>query len=177
MSLENAVADLRIRCRDLAQAATELVTIVHEDGPSDSRHWVVDQWFEIVSELQAHAVRAQSELDLVADPRTLPARMGRIDEAVAESQLIYWRDLASYRPLALFRRAAREHGTEWRTWQRSVELSLSRCELALNAATASDRAAWREIGELLTHYTHAGAIEPWPETSQTEVSTSTRRQS
>lgn len=177
MSLENAVADLRIRCRDLAQAATELVTIVHEDGPNDPRHWVVDQWYEIVSELQAYAVQAQTELDRLADPRTLPARMGRIDAAVAECQAIYWRDLASYRPLAMLRRAAREHGMEWRTWQRSVELSLSRCELALNGAGASVRAAWREIGELLTHYTHVGAVEPWPDTSQTEVSTSTRRQS
>jgi hypothetical protein len=177
MSLESSHTQLRTRCRDLSQAATELVTIVHEDRPPGSEVAVIDRLVEVVSELQAAAIRATEELDAVADPRALPGRLARIDDAVAECRTTYWCDLASHRPLAAMRRAAHEHGREWRTWQRSIELSLARCELALDGAGTAVRAAWQEVGELLTHYTHAGVTGPWPETTNTEVSTSTRRQS
>lgn len=177
MSLESAHTELRARSRDLAQAVTELVTIVHEDRPPGSEVAVIDRLVEVVSELQAFAMQAVEQVDLVAEPRDLPGRLGRVDEAVAACRTTYWCDLASYRPLAALRRAAHEHGREWRTWQRSIELSLSRCEQALDAAGQAVRAGWREIGELLTHYTHAGAGAPRRDAMDTEVSTSTRRQS
>lgn len=177
MSMESAHAELRTRCRDLAQAVTELVTIVHEDRPPGSEVAVIDRLVEVVSELQAAAMRAVEELDNVADSRALPGRLGRVDEAVTECRTTYWRDLASHRPLAALRRAAHEHGREWRTWQRSIELSLARCELALDGAGTAVRAGWQEVGELLTHYTHAGVTGPWPDATNTEVSTSPRRQS
>jgi hypothetical protein len=177
MSLESAHTELRTRCRDLAQAVTELVTIVHEDRPPGSEVAVIDRLVEVVSELQASAMQAADEVDTLVESRELPARLGRVDAAVAECRTTYWCDLASHRPLAILRRTAHEHGREWRTWQRSIELSLSRCELALEGAGQAVRAGWLDVGELLTHYTHAGVTGPWPEATQTEVSTSTRRQS
>jgi hypothetical protein len=184
MSLETAHAELRLRCRELVLSVGELVTIVHEDRPPASEIAVIDHLAESVSELQGAAMRAAEQLDLVIDPRTLPERMGRVDEALAQCHASYWRELGGFRPLAALRRTAREHDLEWRTWQRSVEQSMNRCETALDAAAAAGRAAWREIAELLVHYGRTAAGRPWGEAPRTtdespadvDDATSTRRQ-
>jgi hypothetical protein len=178
MSLESAHAELRARCRDLDQAVTELVTIVNEDRPRrETLVAAIDVLTETVSECQAASVRSVQLLSQVADPRVLPAVLSRIDDALAQCETTYWRDLVAYRPLAVLRRAAREHGHEWRTWQHSIELSLGRLEIALAAASAAVRSAWAEVGELLTHYISPGGGSAWPQPTTREVTTSTRRQS
>lgn len=184
MSLESAHAELRLRCRELVLTHGELVTIVHEDRPPGSEIAVIDHLAESVSELQAAALQAAEQLELVADPRSLPERMSRVDEALARCHATYWRELGAFRPLAALRRTAREHGLEWRTWQRSVELSMSRSETALDAAAAAARAAWQEIGELLVHYGRTGVGRPWGDAprptdespADVDDATSTRRQ-
>ncbi len=152
MSLESAHAGLRARCRDLAEAVTELVTIVHEDRPQGSEIAVIDALTETVSELQAATVQANELLAQVAEPRALTTYLGPIDEAVAAAERIYWRDLRAFAPLSELRHAARRGSREWRTWQRSVETSQLRCELPMQETTAAVRAAWRETAELLGLY-------------------------
>jgi hypothetical protein len=152
MSLESAHTELRSRCRDLAQAVTELVTIVHEDRPQGSEIAVIDALTETVSELQAATVRAHELVGQVPEPRVLPAYLGRIDEAVRSAERTYWRDLRAFGPLSQLRLAARRSGREWRTWQRSVEASQLRCELPIHEATEAVRLAWREAAELLGLY-------------------------
>jgi hypothetical protein len=177
MSLESSQAELRTRCRDLAQAVTELVTIVHEDRPHGSEIAVIDALTETVSELQAAAIRADELLAQVEEARSLPSYLASVDGALGQVETTYWRDLVAYRPLVALRRAAHEHGREWLTWQRSIELSLGRCELALTAARTALRSAWSEVSDVLTHYTHAGAGVPSPRTTPSENSTRSRRQS
>jgi hypothetical protein len=134
MSLETAQGALRLRCRELVLSVGELVTIVHEDRPEASEVAVVDHHAENVSELQAAAVQAASASSLAS-----------VDAALASCRSTYWHRLAGFRPLAHLRRAAREHDREWRAWQRSVELSLARCEGALDAAEVALRGAWSEL--------------------------------
>ena len=152
MSLESTHAELQARCRDLEQAVTELVTIVHEDRPKGSDVAVVDALIETVSELQAAAMRASELLAQVTEPRDLPTCLGRVDEAVAAAEHIYWRDLRAFEPLNQLRHAARRGDLEWRTWQRSVETSQLRCEVPIRLTTEAARAAWREAAELLGLY-------------------------
>jgi hypothetical protein len=200
MSLESAHADLQARVRELGQAVTELVTIVHEDRPHGSEIAVIDALSETVSELQASAVHAGEVIARVRTPRELPAVLGHVDDAVARCRSTYWRDLRAHRPLSVLRRTASEHGREWRTWQRSIELSLSRCEPGLAGAEDSLRGAWAEVAELLTLYSRPdlrpdvspdASPDPSPDPSPnlspnlsldstamtTDVSTSSRRQS
>jgi hypothetical protein len=174
VSLETAHTALRLRCRELVLTTDELVTIVHEDRPQHSEVAVVDHLVETVSELQAAAVQA-------AGAATLPA----VDAALAGCRSTYWHRLAAFRPLALLRRAAREHDREWRAWQHSVEQSMARCESALDAAETALRVAWSEVAELVPRYL-AGAESAQAPTVQTgtapststgtSTSTSTRRQ-
>jgi hypothetical protein len=165
MSLETARTALRLRCRELALSTGELVTIVHEDRPHGSEVLAVDHLVETVSELQAAAVQA-------AGARTLPA----VDAALASCRSTYWHRLAGFRPLAVLRRAAREHDREWRTWQHSVEDSMSRCESALDAAETALRTAWSEVAELVPHDLAASSPPTSPSSTTTSTSTSSRRQ-
>jgi len=162
MSLESAQGQLRVRCRELGEAVTELVTIVHEDRPTGSDVAVVDAFTETVSELQSSAMDAAELVDGVPEPRALPARLSRIDEAVAGCAQTYWRDLRAFGPVSELRIAARRGRLEWRTWQRSVEASQLRCELPLLDAQAAVRSAWAEAAELLGLY-----LPPPPAMTQT----------
>jgi hypothetical protein len=168
MSLESAHRELRQRCRELGDAVTELVTIVHEDRPQGSDVAVVDALTETVSELQSSAVAAAEQVDLVGEARALPGRLGLIDAAMAACATTYWRDLRAFGPVSQLRVAARRGGPEWRRWQHSVELSQQRCEQPLFEASAAVRAAWGEAAELL------GLYLPNPELLST-ATTATRR--
>jgi hypothetical protein len=152
MSLESSYAELRTRCRDVDQAVTELVTIVHEDRPRGSEIAVIDALRETVSELQAATVQANELLAQVTDLRALPSYLGSVDEAVTTAERIYWRDLRAFGPVSHLRRAERRDGREWRTWQRSVEASELRCEVPLVEARGAVLRAWREAAELLGLY-------------------------
>jgi hypothetical protein len=152
MSLDSSATELRTRCRDLEQAVTELVTIVHEDRPTGSEIAVVDALGETVSELQAAAVRATALLAQVGEPRFLPSYLEGVDEAVESAERLYWRDLRAFGPVSQLRRAQRRDGREWRTWQHSVETSELRCELPLAEARRAVRMAWSEAAELLGLY-------------------------
>jgi len=152
MSLESTHAELHARCRELGQAVTELVTIVHEDRPQGSEIAVIDALSETVSELQASSVRATELIAQVTEPRDLPAYLGRIDEAIAAAERTYWSDLRAFEPVSQLRHAARRSGLEWRSWQRSVEASQLRCEVPIQQAGEAVRLAWREAAELLGLY-------------------------
>jgi hypothetical protein len=152
MSLESSHTELRTRCRDLDQAVTELVTIVHEDRPLGSEIAVIDALDETVSELQAATVLANELLAQVTEPRSLLTYLGSIDEAVATAERTYWHDLRAFGPVSQLRRAERRDGREWHTWQRSVEASELRCELPIQEARKAVLMAWREAAELLGLY-------------------------
>ena len=152
MSLGSAVNDLRTVTADLASAVAELVMITYEDRPTGSELAVVDRLAETVSEVQSSAVLAGQRVAEIRDPRTLPLHLDAIDAAIAAAAITYWRDLRSFDAVHDLRRAAAKQGIEWRTWVQSIELSLVRCEPPVLAASATVAAAWREVGELLTHY-------------------------
>jgi hypothetical protein len=160
MSLRTALDDLRASHAELRQAAFELVMTVHEDRPLGSQVAVVDHVAEVVSEFQAAVVEAGDALETIVEARLLADRLPVVDEAFAAASGRYWGELRAYAPVAELRRAARQRTVEWRTWQRSVEQSLLRCEEPLARSTASVRSAWREVGELLGLYLPARADAP-----------------
>lgn len=177
MSLASSHSELRARCRDLSQAVTELVTIVHEDRPTGSETALVDHVRDMVSELQAAAVGAIEELEQVTEPRDLPAHLGPVDRAVADCATTYWRELRAFRPTHELRRAAHGSSLEWRAWQRSVETSQLRCELPILEAADAIRSAWREVAELLGLYLPAPHPHAAPEPATTPVAGRTLRRS
>jgi hypothetical protein len=152
MSLGSALTDLRDASTGLEQAVAELVMIVHEDRPAESGIAMIDHLAETVSELQAAAVQATRRVTAITEPRQLAGQLWYVDEAVADGASTYWRELRAFAPVQELRRTASSRGLEWRTWQRSIELSLLRCEAPLLHTTHAVRAAWQEVGELLTHY-------------------------
>lgn len=162
MSLSSALHDLEAAASALEDAVAELVMIVHEDRPASSQIAIVDHLAEVVSELQADSVLAGQRLQQLTDPRQLADRLTYVDEAVASCAETYWRELRSFARVSELRRTASSRGVEWRTWQRSLELSLLRCEGPLLRATGAVRSAWQEVGELLAHYLRPATPEPAP---------------
>jgi hypothetical protein len=162
MSLSSALHDLEESTTVLGDAVSELVMIVHEDRPSSSQIAIVDHLAEVVSELQADAVLAAERLRQLTDPRQLADRLPYVDDALAACAETYWRELRAFARVSELRRTAATRGVEWRTWQRSLELSLLRCEAPVLRATAAVRSAWQEIGELLAHYLRPATPEPAP---------------
>ena len=152
MSLGSALSDLRDASAGLDQAVSELVMIVHEDRPAQSQIAMIDHLAEVVSELQGAAVQAAQRVAAISEPRLLAGELWYVDEAVADCAETYWRDLRAFAPVQELRRTAYARGLEWRTWEGSIELSLLRCETPLLHTTNAVRAAWQEVGELLTHY-------------------------
>ena len=123
-----------------------------DDRPCDSEIAVIDHHLETLLELQASVVQAGTDLCVIVDSRGLPAAMPRIGSATSECALRYWRDVRAYPVVSRLRATARGRGTEWRTWQRSLEDSELRCEAPLLRSIESVQLAWREIGELLCLY-------------------------
>ncbi len=156
MSLGTALHDLRVAQVDLRQAVLELTMTVHEDRPLHSGVALIDNFAEVVSEFQGGVAAAGDALEEIPASRLLPAGIGPVDDAVAQSTTRYWRDLRAHDPLARLRLTVRDRGTEWRTWESSVEESLKRCEEPLFLMGASVRAAWREVAELLCLYLPTG---------------------
>lgn len=152
MSMTSALASLRETTADLNQAVAELVMIALEDRPARSEMAIVDRLTETVSELQASAMLAHHRVAAIVDPRALAAGLALVDEAVAACASSYWRDLRAFDPVRELRRTAYSRGLEWRTWQRSLELSAIRCEGPLDRAGQAVRAAWVEVGEHLDGY-------------------------
>jgi hypothetical protein len=152
MSMTTALDELRTANIALQQTIAELMMTAQEDRPRGSEIAAVDDLVETISELQASAAEAGTELRAITDSRELPAAMPRVGSAIAECALRYWRDVRSHPPVAALRAAARDRGTEWRTWQRSLEDSELRCEAPLLRCLESVQLAWREIGELLCLY-------------------------
>lgn len=152
MSMTTALDELRTANTALQQTIAELMMTAMEDRPRGSEIAAVDDLVETVSELQASAAEAGTELCAIADSRELPAAMPRIGSAITDCALRYWRDLRSHPATAALRATARGRGTEWRTWQRSLEDSELRCEAPLLRSVESVQLAWREIGELLSLY-------------------------
>jgi hypothetical protein len=162
MSLSSALHDLQEATTVHGDAGTELVIPVHEDRPSSSQVAIVDHLAEVVSELQADAVLATERLRQLTDPRQLADRLAYVDEALAACADTYWRELRAFARISELRRTAATRGVEWRTWQRSLELSLLRCEGPVLRATGAVRSAWQEVGELLAHYLRPATPEPAP---------------
>jgi hypothetical protein len=152
MSLRTALDNMRSANASLNEAVAELAMTVLEDRPIPSEVAAIDNLVEVVSELQASVAEAEDQLRAVEDVRQLPVRLPEIDDAVAACSVRYWRDLRSHGPLSELRVTARRRGIEWRTWQSSVEQSQLRCEAPLLRSAASVRAAWQEVGELLSLY-------------------------
>lgn len=152
MSMASAVTDLQARAAEAGQAVGELVVVVHEDRPASSQVAIVDHLAEVVSELQAAAVDVAQLVAAVSEPRQLPAQLPHIDRARTACALVYWRDLRSYVPIHELRLSASRRDREWRSWERSVEVSMQRCEAPIMQLGDAVRAAWQEVGELLTHY-------------------------
>lgn len=152
MSMASAIAELKARSAEVAEAVTELVVVVHEDRPASSQIAVVDHLAEVVSELQATAVEVTQIVGGLSEPRQLPAQLEHVDRARATCAVTYWRDLRSYAPIHELRLSASRRDREWRSWERSVEVSLLRCESPITRLGDAIRAAWQEVGELLTHY-------------------------
>ncbi len=174
MSLTTALDELRGANSSLAEAVSELVMTVHEDRPLHSEVAVIDNLAEVVSELQASVVQAAAELQDVSDIRQLPNRLPGVDAAIAASGVRYWRDLRSHAAVAELRAAAQRHGVEWRTWQSSLEQSQLRCEEPLLRSAASVRAAWREVGELLSLYLPAADATTAPRAEPTTADANPR---
>ena len=152
MSLKIALDELRSSTSNLQDAVSELVMTVHEDQPLRDQAAVIDHLAEVVLELQASVAEAAREIRDIDDVRQLPAQLPAVDASIAATSLCYWRDLRSHGPLAELRRTTRRRGVEWSTWQSSLEQSQLRCEEPLMRSTASVRAAWQEVGELLSLY-------------------------
>lgn len=152
MSMASAVTDLKARAAEVGEAVGELVVVVHEDRPAASQVAIVDHLAEVVSELQAAAVQAAQIAGSISEPRQLPVHLEHIDKALASCSVTYWRDLRAYAPIHELRLSASRRDREWRTWERSVELCLVRCEGPIARLGDAIRAAWQEVGELLTHY-------------------------
>jgi hypothetical protein len=152
MSMTTALDELRTANTALQQTIAELMMTALEDRPRGSEIAAVDDLVETISELQASAAEAGTVLSVIADSRELPAAMPRVGAAIADCTLRYWRDLRSHQATAGLRATARRRGTEWRTWQRSLEDSELRCEAPLLRSVESVQLAWREIGELLCLY-------------------------
>jgi hypothetical protein len=179
MSLQSALRDLREATAGFDQAVTELVMIVHEDRPAKSEIAIVDHLAETVSELQADAVLASQRAEAIEDHRHLAGRLWTVDEAIGSCVATYWRDLRSFTPIRELRRTAYSRDLEWRTWQRSLELSMLRCEAPLEHATQAVRAAWQEVGERLDHYLPSAPKEAEPDRADDaeQPQMSTRRSS
>ena len=152
MSMTSALDELRTANTELQRTIGELMMTALEDRPRGSDIAAIDDLVETVSELQASAAQARSHLDAVEEPRHLPAAMPHVGSATAECALRYWRDLRAHAAISRLRRTARGRGTEWVTWQRSLEDSELRCETALLRSVECVDLAWREIGELLCLY-------------------------
>ena len=152
MSMTMALDELRTANTALQQTIAELMMTALEDRPRGSEIAAVDDLVETISELQAAAAQAGTELRVLADSRGLPAAMPRIGSATSECALTYWRDVRAYPVVSRLRATARGRGIEWRTWQRSLEDSELRCEAPLLRSIESVQLAWREIGELLCLY-------------------------
>ena len=152
MSMTTALDELRTANTALQQTIAELMMTALEDRPRGSEIAAVDDLVETISELQASAAQAGTELGVIANSRELPAAMPHVGSATAECALRYWRDLRSYAAVSRLRSTARGRGTEWATWQRSLEDSELRCEAPLLRSIESVQLAWREIGELLCLY-------------------------
>jgi hypothetical protein len=176
MSMTTALNELRTANTALQQTIAELMMIAIEDRPHGSEIAAMDDLVEIVSELQASAAQAGSELDAIGDSRELPAAMPRVSSATSECALRYWRELRAYTPVARLRTTARGRGTEWATWQRSLEDSELRCEAALLRSVDAVDLSWREIGELLCLYLPHVSEQP-ARASASAASTSARRPS
>jgi hypothetical protein len=152
MSMTTALDELRTANTALQQTIAELMMTALEDRPRGSEIAAVDDLVETISELQASAAQAGAELELIIDSRELPAAMPRVGAAIADCALRYWRDLRAHGAVSQLRATARGRGTEWATWQRSLEDSELRCEAPLLRSAQSVQLAWREIGELLCLY-------------------------
>jgi hypothetical protein len=152
MSMTTALDELRTANTALQQTITELMMTALEDRPHGSEIAAVDDLVESISELQAAAAQAGTELGGIPDSRGLPAAMPRVGSATSECALRYWRDIRSHAAVWRLRTTARGRGTEWATWQRSLEDSELRCEAPLLRSVESVELAWREIGELLCLY-------------------------
>jgi hypothetical protein len=164
MSLGTALHDLRVAQVDLRQAVLELTMTVHEDRPLHSGVALIDNFAEVVSEFQGGVAAVGDALAAIPGSRQLPASMAAIDASVADSTMRYWRDLRAHDPLARLRLTVLDRGTEWRTWESSVEESLKRCEQPILVMSGTVQAAWCEVAELLCLYLPSG--EP---TSLTEL--------
>ena len=152
MSMTTALDELRTANTELQQTIAELMMTALEDRPRGSEIAAVDDLVENISELQASAAQAGTELGGITDSRELPAVMPRVSSATADCALRYWRDLRAHLAISRLRTTARGRGTEWATWQRSLEDSGLRCEAPLLRSVESVQLAWREIGELLCLY-------------------------
>jgi hypothetical protein len=149
MTISLALRDLRDSTRRLSEAVTELVMIAHEDRPAGSDVAAVDQYAELVSELQSEVVAADRHLVGLEGPTALSQRMPLVDAALAATALRYWRDLRSYAAIAAMRQVARRGGPDWRAWQGSVEQSQQRCEQPLLDSLERARQVWLELAELV----------------------------
>jgi hypothetical protein len=150
MTISLAVQELRDSTARLSEAVTELVMIAHEDRPPGSETAAVDHFAEQVSELQSSVVTVGRELAGIDGPVVLAMRMPAVDAAVADASLRYWRDLRAYDATAAMRGAARRGGSDWRSWQVSIEQSQQRCEQPLIDTVAGARAVWLELAELVS---------------------------
>ena len=150
MTISLALQDLRDSTARLSEAVTELVMIAHEDRPADSEVAAVDHFAEQVSELQASVIDAGRELAGIDGPVIVAMRMPAVDRAIATAALHYWRDLRSYDATAAMRTAARRGGSDWRSWQVSIEQSQQRCEQPLLDTVSGARAVWLELAELVS---------------------------
>lgn len=177
MSMASTLIDLRRAAVTLEQSIAELVMITHEDRPAASEIAIVDGLGETVSELQADAVLATQRLAAIARPRDLPDHLAPVGDAIGSCTTTYWRDLRSFAVVHELRRTASTRGAEWRAWQRSIELSLLRCEQPVQQAAAAVTAAWHEVGELLAHCLSAPAEPVHPITTDEHAPTSIRRTS
>jgi hypothetical protein len=174
--MTTALEELRSANTELQQTIAELMMTVFEDRPHGSEVAAVDDLAEIISELQASAARAGGELEAIMDSRELPAAMPRVGAATSECALRYWRDLRSHTAVSRLRATARGRGTEWTTWQRSLEDSELRCEAALLQTVEAVHLSWREIGELLCLYLPHVSEQP-AQVSASAVTMSARRPS
>jgi hypothetical protein len=166
MSLGTALHDLRVAQVDLRQGVLELTMTVHEDRPLHSGVALIDNFAEVVSEFQGEVAAVGEALDAIATSRQLPAHLAAVDATVAHAMSRYWRDLRAHDPLAKLRLTVRDRGSEWRTWESSMEESLKRCEQPLFVMSATVQAAWSEVAELLCLYLPSG--EPMSPTELSE---------
>src|SRR5262245_22480866 len=107
MSMTTALDELRSANTELQQTIAELMMIALDDRPCGSEIAAVDCHVETLSELQASAARAGTELGVIADSRALPAAMPRIGSATSECALRYWRDVRAYPVVSRLRATAR----------------------------------------------------------------------